>query len=483
MKAHSLSLIELQGKKQVADAAAVEESLSKLKEDLEKVQTRIRATSKSYAALKQPQSLTLKKIQQQLLDDNTLLLEYALGEKRSYLWAVSRTSVTSYVLPKRTEIEKAALELRDLLTAFEPPKPDEDNTEYVKRLTKSQSDYQRRASDFSKIVFGRAGPLLGSKRLVIVPDGALHFIPFEALPMPGIVRSGATARNRSRRRSEGSQQQLLVQNNEITYLPSATSLALIRDFPRTQTNKTLAVFADPVFTISDERIPFASRTTQPQVKEQLLSSKLIRALRDFDSGSDTGLNLERLPNTLAEARKAIAVFPMDSGMLAASFKANRATAMSHELASYSIVHFATHGLLNDKHPELSGIVLSMVNEQGRQQDGFLQLQDVYNLRLPVDLVVLSACRTGIGKQIKGEGLIGLTRGFMYAGAARVVASLWKVDDKSTAALMERFYWHLIKKQLSPSAALKAAKVDVMRSRSEWSAPYFWAGFVIQGDWK
>jgi CHAT domain-containing protein len=316
-----------------------------------------------------------------------------------------------------------------------------------------------------------------------VPDGALHFIPFEALPVTNERRAGATSTARRPSKIGQANQQLLVQSNEISYLPSATALSLIRNYPRKPTNKTLAVFADPVFSANDERIPFASRKVQPQPREQLASSKLVRALRDFDLESGDGLGLERLPNSLVEADKAMTMIPAGSGMLASSFDANRAKAMDGELGAYRIVHFATHGLLDDKHPELSGIVLSMVNEKGQAQDGFLQLQDIYDLRLPVDLVVLSACRTGIGKQIRGEGLIGLSRGFMYAGAARIVASLWKVDDDATAALMERFYWHLIKQKVSPSAALKAAKLDIMKSRVAWRAPYYWAGFVLQGDWK
>ena len=484
INAHSATLIRLRNQKHVVDAVVVEERLTALTEELERLQTKIRATSKSYAALKQPQPLTVKEIQQQLPDDNTLLLEFSLGEKRSYLWAVSRTAIRSYTLPKRVEIERAALELREVLTAYEPPKPEEDKIQYLERLRKSETEYQRRAAELSRMIFGRAAAQFGTKKLVIVPDGALQFIPFEALPQPKTSSSSATSKARSGRRAKPAvAQQLLIQNNEITYLPSATTLALIRNYPRAQTNKTVAVFADPVFNATDERIPFSSRKTPPQATEQIQSSKLIRSLRDFETAGENGFNLERLPNTLAEAKEAIAMVPAGSGMLAVSFQANRAAAMSQELAKYRIVHFATHGLLNDKHPELSGIVLSMVNESGEPQDGFLQLHDIYNLRLPVELVVLSACRTGIGKEVRGEGMIGLTRGFMYAGAARVVASLWKVDDRATAALMERFYWHLIKKQLRPSAALKAAKLDIMRAHKEWSEPYYWAGFVLQGDWK
>lgn len=146
------------------------------------------------------------------------------------------------------------------------------------------------------------------------------------------------------------------------------------------------------------------------------------------------------------------------------------------------MHFATHSLLNNQHPELSGIVLSLVDEQGQSQDGFLRLYEVYNLKLAADLVVLSACQTALGKEIKGEGLVGLTRGFMYAGAPRVVASLWKVSDKATAELMQRFYQKMLKDRLRPAAALRAAQVSMLKEK-QWAAAYYWAGFVLQGEWK
>jgi CHAT domain-containing protein len=169
-------------------------------------------------------------------------------------------------------------------------------------------------------------------------------------------------------------------------------------------------------------------------------------------------------------------------MEALDFKANRVTATSSELSQYRIVHIATHGLLNSEHPELSGIVLSLVDEQGRPQDGFLRLHEIYNLNLPAELVVLSACRTALGKEIKGEGLVGLTRGFMYAGAARVMASLWKVQDDATAELMKRFYRGVLKDGMRPAAALRAAQVEMWKSK-QWRSPYYWAAFVLQGEWK
>ena len=156
--------------------------------------------------------------------------------------------------------------------------------------------------------------------------------------------------------------------------------------------------------------------------------------------------------------------------------------MSGELGKFRIVHFATHGLLNSQHPELSGLVLSLVDERGRPQNGFLRLQEIYNLRLPADLVVLSACQTALGREVKGEGLVGLTRGFMYAGAQRVVASLWQVDDLATAELMKAFYRGMLREGLSASAALRAAQLEIRRQK-RWAAPYYWASFTLQGEWR
>jgi CHAT domain-containing protein len=169
-------------------------------------------------------------------------------------------------------------------------------------------------------------------------------------------------------------------------------------------------------------------------------------------------------------------------MKALDFQANRSMATSGDLGKYRIVHFATHGLLNNEHPELSGLVLSLVNKRGEPQDGFLELEDIYNLRLPVDLVVLSACDTALGQEMNGEGLVGLTRGFMYAGATRVVASLWSVSDSATSELMARFYKEMQQGKMKPAAALRAAQIQMWKQKI-WTSPYYWAAFQMQGDWR
>jgi len=152
------------------------------------------------------------------------------------------------------------------------------------------------------------------------------------------------------------------------------------------------------------------------------------------------------------------------------------------LGNYRIVHIATHGLINSLHPELSGLVLSLVDQRGHAQNGFVQSYELYKLRLRADLVVLSACQTALGEQIRGEGLISLTRPFMYAGVPRVIASLWQVPDRATAELMTVFYRGVLRDQLSPAAALRKAQLK-LRKTPRCSHPYFWAGFTLQGDWR
>ncbi|HKQ92316.1 MAG TPA: CHAT domain-containing protein, partial [Blastocatellia bacterium] len=206
------------------------------------------------------------------------------------------------------------------------------------------------------------------------------------------------------------------------------------------------------------------------------------------SGRETGViggeaGFGRLLGTRREAAAILALVPERERMQALDFEASRTTALRPELSEYRIVHFATHGMLNNVHPELSGIVLSLVDKEGKSQDGFLRLQDIYNLKLPAELVVLSACQTGLGKEIKGEGMVGLTRGFMYAGAPRIVASLWKVDDRATSELMKRFYQGMLGPEaLSPAGALRQAQLSIWKQK-QWREPYYWAAFVLQGEWK
>jgi CHAT domain-containing protein len=251
---------------------------------------------------------------------------------------------------------------------------------------------------------------------------------------------------------------------------------------RAPAEKTIAVLADPVFQSDDARVK-SSKTETKKTPSASSETRLIGASDVVRSARESGLvNFERLRYTRREAETILALARSEKNLEALDFAASRATATSAKVSQCRIVHLATHGLLNSQHPELSGVVLSLVDEQGQPQDGFLRAHDVYNLKLGADLVVLSACQTALGQEIKGEGLVGLVRGFMYAGAARVVASIWDVKDEATAELMKRFYQGMLKERLPPAAALRAAQVSLWKEK-RWEAPHYWAGFVLQGEWK
>jgi CHAT domain-containing protein/tetratricopeptide (TPR) repeat protein len=445
-------------------ADAIAKEIAAITAEYEEVQTQIRTRSPRYAALTQPQPLGLAEIQQQALDEDTLLLEYALGEKRSYLWLVSQRSIDSYELPPRAEIEAAARRVYELLTV----RP--------KRWAPPDPQFIAQAKALSGMLLGPVAPQLGGKRLVVVAPGALSYLPFAALPAP-----------EDEKRPAGDYEPLIAKH-EVVSIPSASVLSIIRRevAGRQRAAKSVAVLADPVFEEDDPRLDEAKsgnssgKTPATRAADAELSD-LARAIRTMNF-SDVRYGFVRLPFSRQEADSIFALTPKGTGLKATDFNASRDMAKSRELGEYRILHFATHGLLNSERPELSGLVFSLLDRKGKQQDGFLRLHEIYNLQLNADLVVLSACETGLGKEIKGEGLIGLTRGFMYSGAPRVVASLWNVDDFATAELMKLFYQRMFKDSMPAGAALRAAQLE-LSGQKRWASPYFWAGFALHGEWK
>src|SRR5579859_5698664 len=464
----------LEGKHTDEQVAGMEKQIASLLSQYEEVEGQIRATSPAYAALTQPQPLSAKEVQQQLLDPNTLLLEYSLGEERSYVFVVSPSSVSAYELPKRDEIEAAARPVYDTLVARSHSQKGETDVQWMLRAAKAEAQYPKAASVLSRMVLGPAASQLEGKRLLIVSDGILQYVPFTALPSPGAA--GFTP---------------LVADHDIVNLPSASVPQVLQreSAGRARPAKLIAILADPVFARDDPRVtgqggkqikvPNQENRGEPQASDSLPEALLLRSATDVGLAGE--IYFPRLLFTRNEADSILEEVPAGKSMRAVDFQASRATATSPDLAQYRIIHFATHGLLNSEHPELSGLVLSLVDEHGQRQDGFLQLTDIYNLNLPADMVVLSACETGLGKEVKGEGLVGITRGFMYAGASRVLASLWKVDDAATAHLMGTFYKGIFKDNLQPAAALQRAQMEMWKQK-RWSSPYYWAGFVLQGQW-
>ncbi|HYO64223.1 MAG TPA: CHAT domain-containing protein [Pyrinomonadaceae bacterium] len=464
------------------EVAAVEKELDALAAEYQQVQGLIRASSPRYAGLVQPSPLTLKEIQRKVLDADTVLLEYTLGDERSFVWAVTPDSIKSFELPRRAEVERAARRVYELLTARNRRAAGETWQQERERLRLADEEYAGAAATLSRMILAPVAAELARKRIVVVTDGALHYVPFAALPAPRDSAPGAATAG-----SSASEPPPLVVGHEVVLLPSASVLALMREELRGRqpAPKKIAVLADPVFDKSDARLASAGaaeprrRAVAPRPAGKSGGDAGPSALRGFDGLSG---GVARLPFSRREAEAIMALVPPGDGLLASGFRASRATATSPELSQYRYVHLATHGILNSETPELSGVLLSLFDEAGRRQDGFLQLHEVYNLNLPADLVVLSACQTALGKDVRGEGLVGLTRGFMYAGAARVVASLWKVDDGATAELMGEFYRAMFSEGMRPAEALRAAQVR-MWEQTRWRSPYYWAAFTLQGEWR
>jgi CHAT domain-containing protein/tetratricopeptide (TPR) repeat protein len=457
----------LSGTHSADQAAAAAKEIDRLTREYEDTKAEIRQNSPRYAALTQPMPLTAHEIQARLLggDEETVLLEYALGDERSFLWAVTTHSISSFQLPSRAQIEVLARRVYDLLNAPNRIVDGETSAARQRRLALANSTYSEASAALSDVLLGPVASQLGARRLVIVADGILQYIPFGALAVPERHPRAQTAYT-----------PLLVAH-EVVSLPSASVLAMLRQelSGREPASQSVAVLADPVFYPDDARVRRHAAAAAPPSRDPVSSVRR--------SAAESGLgDFVRLRFSRQEAEQIARLAPDGATLTALDFDASRTIATSGDLERYGIVHFATHGLINSRHPGLSGIVLSLVDREGRPQDGFLRLHEIYNLRLRADLVVLSACQTALGKEVKGEGLVGLTRGFMYAGAPRVVASLWKIDDQATAALMRQFYEGMLARGLTAAAALRAAQLAMWKDK-RWAAPHHWAAFTLQGEWK
>jgi CHAT domain-containing protein/tetratricopeptide (TPR) repeat protein len=443
-----------------AQAQDLDRQSDTLLQQLQDLTVKIRAANPAYAAIKYPQPLTLAQIQQQVVAPDTLLLQYSLGTDQSYLWAVTANGIQTYILPPKATLEAAAKKFRSAAA-----NPGSLSTDNVKRT----------GDALSQLILTPVASQLSGKRLLIVADGALQYTPFAALPLPNTATYTP-----------------LLKNHEIINAPSASSVAVLRQQKHLIATKILAVIADPVFRKEDWRIAehnAALDTCAPEpidaiskakavIAQQNLPRDLQSTLRDLDLRG-----IQRLPGTRQEAETILALVPPDQRSAACSFAASygRVTQPQQDpLSQYRIVHFATHGFINNERPQFSGLVLSLVDAKGQPKDGFLRLRDIFNLKLAADLVVLSACQTGLGKDIKGEGIVGLTRGFMYAGSKRIVASLWNVDDAATAQLMGNFYRGMLKDKQTPAVALRNAQIQAWQANPD---PRLWAAFTFQGEWR
>lgn len=371
---------------------------------------------------------------QRLIDPGEVLLQYDLGSRRSFVWVVTHDSIDAIELAPRDVIDAAA---RNALAG----------------LQKATASPARRAADLRALSDHVLPPIVdlqGARRVLVAADGVLHYIPFSVLP---VLRDGAAVP--------------LLATREVISVPSMSALAAQRarrsnDAP----SKTLAVFADPVFERVDERL------TQSKV--------VAAAARGDQVETRSSFELHRLRYSGREAHDIAALVPETDRLVSEGFLASREAVLNADLKQYRYVHFATHGLVDSRTPALSALALSQFDRDGNALAGFLRLNDIYNLDLNADLVVLSACDTALGREIRGEGLVGLTQAFLYAGSKSLVLSLWQVSDAATAVLMTRFYEQMIKNGAPAAEALRAAQLS-MAAETRWADPYYWGAFILLGD--
>jgi CHAT domain-containing protein len=472
---------------QKAKPSDLEKELETLQTEFDQIENQIRTASPRYASLTATQPSSLADIQQKVLDDNTVLLEYALGNDASYLFAVTRAGLSVFKLPAKAELNRLSTDFREQLI---PPKLqrrlvgiDVADEQRGLGLTQGPAENVQPFVTASHALYqaavAPAASLIGDKRVLVVADGALNYIPFEAL----VKTSGA---------ADYASLDYLIKSNEIVYAPSASVIAAIRQQQSAATNVrdgSILVIADPVFSTDDARLTDLKVARTPTGETRGLGLALESAVTDMTGFGTVGLSpasnlrLARLPGTRAEA-EAIAASARTGGAKAdvwMDLGASEENIHGSNVANYRIVHIATHGLLNVERPQFTGVVLSLVGNTSA--DGFLRTDEIFNLKMAPSLVMLSACETGLGKEKRGEGVMGLTRAFMYAGAPTVGVSLWSVADKSTAELMTDFYQRFLAAgSPSRSGALRDAQL-AMISGKKYSAPFYWAPFVLVGEWK
>ncbi|WP_442937916.1 CHAT domain-containing tetratricopeptide repeat protein [Nostoc sp.] len=455
--------------------AAAQKEIDNLLSQQKELQTKIRISSPKFARLQYPDPerdiLKLPQIQQQL-DKDTLLLQYSLGKERSYLWAVTPNSINSYELPGREAIETSAGKFKELLRKCQKPGIDCQKLP-AEQKAKDFQEITQAATELSQLILAPVSAKLGKKRLVIVADGVLEEIPFTALSEPNQI----SQLEKSPQTGKSNYQPLLVYH-EIVNLPSVTAIATHREDlnKRQAAPKTLAVLADPVFAANDDRFTGKPPTLGPELN--LEQSSLQQSARNLNRAG-----WGRLLGTRTEAEQILKLVPASESLYAFDFDANYNLATSPKLKQYRFILFATHGFADPINPESSGIVLSQINKEGKPNlPSILRLRDIFNLDLDADLVVLSACETGLGKDVQGEGLVGLTRGLMYAGAKSAVVSLWQVNDTATSQLMPQFYTAMLQQKASPTTALREAQLKLWQQEN-WRNPYYWAAFTLQGEWR
>jgi CHAT domain-containing protein/tetratricopeptide (TPR) repeat protein len=408
--------------------------LDNLENELEEIKRKIIQKSPAYASLKYPEPIILEETQTKLLDEKSVFLEYSLGKENSYLFVVTKNDIKMYALPSQKKIEK---KVYNYLQFISQPSPQKE---------KIKKGYNAGYQLFKTLILPAFQEINNKEKLYVIPDGILYYLPFETLIM----------------KNKGKKVKFLIEKYEIAYAPSTSVLREIisRGREEEKNKRSLIAFGDPVF----GKAEITGDKTQFIIRRGLYS--------------EAGFKFNRLKFSGIEVNKISALFPKEKKDIFLRERAKEEIVKFRDLRKYKIIHFATHGFIDDIRPSRSAVILTLDNDP--KEDGFLQMREIFNLDLNADLVTLSACQTGLGKLIKGEGIVGLNRAFFYAGASSVLMSLWTVNDHAGAQFMERFYYHL--KNAKPKAkALRKVKLEMIRSKTSLSHPYYWAGFILSGE--
>ncbi|MEQ9498808.1 MAG: CHAT domain-containing tetratricopeptide repeat protein [Deltaproteobacteria bacterium] len=422
---------DLRSAQQGGDAAKIEAAhlaVDTALATIDRLDARIAKKSPRFAALSDPPTSTLAQIQQNIPPDTTLAV-YLLGHDRAVAWRFTRSSFDVVELGPADAIRELARSAHAQLTARNTF-VDESSESRRRRILAADASFERTASQLGARVLAPLGPI--GPNLIVVPDGPLHLVPFAAIPVDGAA---------------------LVETTNTWTAPSASVLVESPDRKERSTTTGLLAIADPVFDTFDTRAPPAppAATTMP---------------------------LPRLAFSAEEVRRIEALFETRKRptRIVQGFDATRAFVLEGGLATQEVVHLATHAIVDDRRPERSVLVLSQVDEQGEAVDGRLGVHDIYGLRLNAELVVLSACDSARGAYVSGEGLVGLTRAFLFAGSRAVLGSLWRVHDRGAGPMLTRFHEARLD-GATPAAALRAAQ-RALRREARWRAPYYWAPFVL-----
>jgi CHAT domain-containing protein len=446
----------LSGKAEQAEVENLSAEIRRLENELETIKAGLKRSSPVYSAVKDPPPFDLREFQTRALDENSLLLEFSLGASESYLWLVGKNDFAYFVLPPRREIEQKVESLRALL-ASRGMLAGESVEDYQTRMARADDLYHNEARLLSRDLFGPIAERIEGRRLIVVPDGKLHYFPISALPLP-----------------HADSDEPLLLKNETVYEPSAQTLLMLDQINRqtAESQQDLLIFADPVFTADDARLRGDGSTAETAESSSYETFRFAESLT----------SLKRLAASQKESRMVEEIVGSGRTRVLDGFSATRENALSGELSKYRIIHFATHGIVDENRPALSGIVLSAFDREGRPLEQIVRLHDIYGMNLNADLVVLSACSTGIGKEVKSEGLMSLNNAFLSVGARTVASSLWKVEDGAALELMKNFYEAMTREKLAPSKAMQTAQIK-MRENARYRSPFYWAAFTVQGDYR